>query len=69
MAKDKNVELQRKQIYLANTVIRKQARKDKRKSSWRMKYKECPDCGGQMVWCCDMWSRVCCYEYGTCPCS
>jgi hypothetical protein len=60
MAKDKNVELQRKQIYLANTIIRKQARKDKRKSSWRMKYKECPDCGGQMV---------CCYEYGTCPCS
>jgi hypothetical protein len=69
MAKDKSIELKRKEIYLANTVIRKKARKDKRKSNWRMKYKECPDCGGQMVWCCDMWSRVCCYEYGTCPCS
>lgn len=73
MAKDKNIELERKANYLANTKIRKQARKDKRKSNkystWKMRYKECPDCGGQMVWCCDMWSQICCHDYGTCPCS
>lgn len=69
MAKDKNVELKRKEIYLANTKIRKQVRKELRKNSWRKQTKECPDCGGQMVWCCDMWSQVCCHDYGTCPCS
>ena len=30
MAKDKNIELERRQIYLANTVIRKKNRKEKR---------------------------------------
>ena len=31
----------------------------------------CPYCGGQMVWCtgCEMYSQVCCEEYGTCECS
>ena len=30
MAKDKNIEVQRKQIYLLNTIKRKTARKEKR---------------------------------------
>lgn len=31
----------------------------------------CPYCYGEMKWCdgCQMWSRVCCEEYGTCQCS
>jgi hypothetical protein len=31
----------------------------------------CEVCGGQMSWCegCQMWSRTCCDEYGTCMCS
>lgn len=31
----------------------------------------CPDCGGQMEWCegCQMYSKTCCEEYGTCMCS
>lgn len=33
--------------------------------------KECPDCEGQMKWCtgCNMWTKTCCEEYGTCECS
>jgi hypothetical protein len=71
MAKDKNVELKRKAYYLENTKWRKKLRKDIRaiNKSNRLHEKECPDCGGMMIWCCDMWSRVCCYDYGTCPCS
>ena len=32
---------------------------------------ECPDCGGQMEWCdgCQMYTQLCCEEYGTCMCS
>jgi hypothetical protein len=31
----------------------------------------CPDCGGQMHWCstCQMWSKSCCVDWGTCQCS
>lgn len=35
MAKDKNIELERKQIYLLNTITRKTARKEKRKLNKR----------------------------------
>jgi hypothetical protein len=33
--------------------------------------KKCDQCGGQMRWCshCEVWSRVCCVQYGTCQCS
>jgi hypothetical protein len=33
--------------------------------------RRCEDCGGWMTWCesCEMWSRSCCQEYGTCMCS
>jgi hypothetical protein len=35
------------------------------------KYKRCPSCGGKMAWCsiCNVYSRVCCVDYGTCLCS
>ena len=71
MAKDKNIEVQRKQYYLLNTIKRKTARKEKRayNKRYKLKTKTCPDCGGQMIWCCEMWSQVCCHDYGTCPCS
>lgn len=31
----------------------------------------CPECGGEMTWCelCQMWSRTCCEDFGTCECS
>jgi cytochrome c-type biogenesis protein CcmH/NrfF len=31
----------------------------------------CPDCGGQMIWCsnCQIYTQICCVEYGTCMCS
>jgi hypothetical protein len=31
---------------------------------------ECPECGGDRFWCdiCEMWSAVCCWDYGTCHC-
>ena len=31
----------------------------------------CSDCGGTMEWCpcCEMWTQVCCVDYGTCECS
>ena len=31
----------------------------------------CPDCRGDMEWCdcCQMWSQICCVDYGTCECS
>jgi len=34
-------------------------------------YIECPDCGGEMEWCnvCDMYTQICCIDYGTCWCS
>ena len=58
---------------LRRMKIRKAERKRKRKANkityGIMRYKECPDCGGQMIWCCDMWSQICCHDYGTCPCS
>ena len=33
--------------------------------------KTCEDCSGEMVWCtsCNMYTKTCCQEYGTCQCS
>lgn len=33
--------------------------------------KRCEDCGGEMKWCtsCNMYSKTCCDDYGTCACS
>lgn len=34
-------------------------------------YERCCDCGGMMEWCsvCNMWTKTCCVDYGTCMCS
>ena len=34
-------------------------------------YAYCTDCGGQMTWCetCQMYTKTCCQEYGSCMCS
>ena len=52
---------------LRRTVYRKQARRTKTKNSG----KECPDCGGCMSWCtiCDVWTKDCCQDYGSCLCN
>lgn len=64
--------------YQTERLRRVAVRKMKRKAAKQTKYwrygrgdKECPDCGGQMHWCstCQVWSRSCCVEYGTCQCS
>jgi hypothetical protein len=57
---------------LRRIKIRKAERRIKRKDK---KYcygkKVCPECGDYMTWCtsCEVWSRTCCEEYGTCKCS
>jgi hypothetical protein len=35
------------------------------------RYRHCDWCGGQMQWCdcCQMYSNICCVDYGTCWCS
>lgn len=53
-------------------------RQAKRKSNWSSKVRrygrgtrQCEYCGGNLSWCscCEVWSRNCCIEYGTCECS
>jgi hypothetical protein len=65
-----------KLAYKLEGLKRAKLRKDKRKTDRKEKYRRygqgdatCPDCGGTMVWCCEMWSKICCHDYGTCPCS
>jgi len=64
--------------YQQERLRRIKIRKAERKIKRQVKYyrygrgdNTCPDCGGQMHWCsgCEMWSKVCCNEYGTCQCS
>ena len=60
--------------YQAERLKRIAIRKEKRKVNRRLKGRgdnTCPVCGGQMTWCsvCEVWSRTCCEEYGTCQCS
>jgi hypothetical protein len=77
MANDKNKEAE----YKAEGLRRAYIRLNERAVKWRKRGergggslhngKECSYCGGQMRWCqgCQMWSRVCCEDYGTCQCS
>lgn len=69
----KNKEYTYLSIRLSRASLRKQKRKDKRVEKYdkygRSSESTCPDCGGTRVWCCNMWSAICCYDYGTCPCS
>lgn len=50
MAKDKNIEIERKAKYLANTRIRKTKRKNKRRERrvmyWRLNCTRCCECCG-----------------------
>ena len=67
----------RSAIYIAEGLRRAKIRKDKRKEERAYKLRRfgrnsestCPDCGGVMTWCCEMWSQICCHDYGTCPCN
>lgn len=59
---------------LARTKIRKATRKNKRWDNLRIYGRgdsRCHECGNAMTWCstCDMWSRHCCVDYGTCQCN
>ncbi|MBN1117790.1 MAG: hypothetical protein JXA77_11330 [Bacteroidales bacterium] len=75
MAKDKTVEAKYNEERIRRTYIRKEKRRRKYADSlWnygRPSESTCPNCGGTMHWCstCQMWSRSCCVEYGTCQCS
>jgi len=44
---------------------------DRSESEFTPEYIDCPDCGGKMVWCscCEMYSQICCIDFGTCQCS
>lgn len=71
MAKDKEFEKRYKEIRIERAYFR---RRERNKTHWQNKRdrgEECPYCGGVMSWCstCQMWSKVCCSEYGTCACS
>lgn len=51
-------------------------RYNRRRQNWHLKalrprYSTCPSCGGSMRWCsiCEMWSKSCCNDWGTCLCS
>lgn len=34
-------------------------------------YMACDDCDGEMMWCtcCEVYTKTCCVDYGTCYCS
>jgi len=62
---DKNVRrLKRNQARIAANRARKKRQRKPRTQ-------RCDSCGGQMQWCelCQMFSKTCCEEYGTCMCS
>ena len=44
---------------------------NKKRKQERRKTKYCDNCGGSMTWCnsCQMYSRNCCEDYGSCMCS
>lgn len=75
MAKDKCFEKSYKEERLKRTYMRKNRRKERQKYNifryGNRRESTCPYCGGTMSWCCvcQMWSRTCCEEYGTCQCS
>ena len=71
MAKDKEFEEKYKIERLKRKIIRKAARNLLKKSNYRYRTKECPKCGGRMIWCssCEVWTQTCCEKYGTCMCS
>jgi hypothetical protein len=71
MAKSKEFEAQYKEEGRRRAIERRKARTKQHRSNVRDGGIECDECGGQMSWCdtCQMWTRNCCVEYGTCQCS
>ena len=71
MAKDKEFEKEYYQVKLDRARIRRRERNRKRQLNKNLHGEICPHCHGVMTWCtiCEMWSRYCCEEYGTCQCS
>jgi hypothetical protein len=72
MAKDKQKEQKYKEEGLRRILERKKKRLDKFVTKvTEHKSSTCSWCGGEKRWCscCDMWTRTCCEEYGTCMCS
>ncbi len=77
MAKDKIKEAE----YKAEGLRRAYKRLNERAYNWRRRGergggnlnngKLCTFCFGRMSYCscCEMWSRTCCEDYGTCQCS
>ena len=61
-------ELAKKRYYAS---LRRAARTKRHRQNQRDRGEECPKCFGLMSWCscCEVWSRTCCEEYGTCACS
>jgi hypothetical protein len=51
--------------------LRRRKRTIKHRQHQKDRGLKCPDCSGYMSWCscCDMWSKYCCVDYGTCQCS
>lgn len=71
-----------KQVQYLKKVVKVQLMKRKRASGaarrkkakeddYDTEYEYCDDCGGEKQWCttCQMWTQICCVEYGTCMCS
>ena len=72
MAKNKEQENKYKEEGLRRIKERKKKRLQKFVNRvTEHKNSKCSWCGGQKRWCdiCEMWSRSCCEEYGTCMCS
>lgn len=58
-------------VYRQQASQRRARRTIKHRQNQKQRGKECPECGGVMSWCsgCEVWSRTCCEDYGTCQCS
>lgn len=71
MAKNKEFEKKYKEIGRERAYQRRKIRNKRHRANVLDRGKECPYCGGRMSWCscCEVWSRTCCEEYGTCQCS
>jgi hypothetical protein len=77
MAKNKYEEVKYKAEYLRRRHIRLNERtiiwrERGRRGGGSIHYgKKCPDCNGYMAWCeiCDVYTKICCVDYGTCQCS
>jgi hypothetical protein len=58
------------QYKLLRAAIRRKKSKA-RNNRPRARFRRCDSCGGREQWCscCQMWTKTCCVDYGTCMCS